>query len=102
MAYGFVMDIPAPIEFYDALHAEIGRRSGGAPDGMLLHLGRATDGGFEVIEVWQSKEQCDRFNADVVGPSLAQLTGGGRPGTEPTVEEFEPRGLIVPSAALAV
>ena len=24
MAYGFVMDVPAPIEFYDALHAEIG------------------------------------------------------------------------------
>lgn len=99
MAYGYVMDVPAPIEFYDAMHAEIERRSAGVADGMLLHVGRATDGGFQVIEIWESKEQCDRFNADVVGPALAELTGGLPPG-EPTVEEFEPRGLVIPAAAI--
>ena len=34
MAYGYVMDVPAPIQFYDALHAEIGRRSSGRADGL--------------------------------------------------------------------
>jgi hypothetical protein len=95
VAYGYVMDVPAPIEFYDAMHAEIERRSAGVAEGMLLHVGRATDGGFQVIEIWESKEQCDRFNADVVGPALAQLTGGQPPPAEPTREEFEPRGLII-------
>jgi hypothetical protein len=101
MSYGYVMDVPAPIEFYDALHAEINRRSAGRSDGLLLHLGRATGGGFQVLEIWETKEQCDRFNADVVGPALAQLTGGQPPG-EPAVEEFEPRGLIIPGAAVMV
>jgi hypothetical protein len=101
MTYGFVMDVPAPIALYDALHAELGRRDTGVGRGMLLHLGRATPTGFQVIEVWESKEQCERFTAEVVGPALAQLSGG-QPPMEPAMEEFEPRGLIVPSASVAV
>ena len=100
MAYGDVMDIAAPIEFYDALHAEIGRRGGG--DGLLVHIGRPTPDGFQVLEIWESKEQWDRFNSEVVGPALAELSGGQPPPSEPMVVEFEPRGLIVPSAAVAV
>jgi hypothetical protein len=102
MAYGFVMDVPAPIEFYDALHAEVRRRSRDGGDGLLVHVGRATSGGFQVMEIWESKEQCDRFNAEVVGPALAQLSDGQAPPVEPAMDEFEPRGLIVPSAAVAV
>jgi hypothetical protein len=102
MTYGFVMDVPAPIELYDALHAEVTHRDTGAGRGMLLHLGRATPTGFQVIEVWESKERCERFNAEVVGPALAQLSGGQPPPMEPAMEEFEPRGLIVPSASVAV
>jgi hypothetical protein len=100
MTYGFAMDVPGPIEFYDALHAEIDRRSAGRADGLLFHLGRATGGGFQVLEIWESKEHCDRFNAEVVGPALASLTGGQPPPGEPAVEEFEPRGLIIPGAAV--
>ena len=100
MTYGFAMDVAAPIEFYDALHAEIGRRSGGAAEGMLLHVGRATPSGFQVTEVWESKEQWDRFATEVVGPALAELTGGQV--REPEVEGFEPRGLIVPAARVLV
>jgi hypothetical protein len=101
MVYGIVLDVPAPIEFYDALHAAIGRRGGHAPDGLLLHVGRATDGGFQVMEVWESEEQCDRFNADVVGPSLAELSDR-QPTEGPEVATFEPRGLIIPAASLLV
>ena len=98
MAYGFVMDVPAPIEFYDALHAEIGRRDTGESYGMLLHVGRATSGGFQVLEIWESKEQRERFNAEVLEPALAQLSGGQPAPMQPAVEEFEPRGLVVPAA----
>jgi len=102
MAYGFVMDVPAQIDFYDALHAEIGRRTTGGVDGMLLHVGRETRGGFQVIEVWESKELYDRFTAEILGPALAHLTGGQSPPVEPAMEEFEPRGLIVPAAHVVV
>jgi hypothetical protein len=102
MAYGLVMDVPAPIEFYDALHAEIGRRTTGGVDGMLLHVGRETRGGFQVTEVWESKELYDRFSAEILGPALAHLSGGQSPPVEPAMEEFDPRGLIVPAAHVVV
>jgi hypothetical protein len=102
MTYAFVMDVPAPIEFYDALHAEIGRRTPGGVEGFLLHVGRATRTGFQVVEAWESKEQFDRFNAEILGPVLAELSGGRPLPAEPSLEEFEPRGLIIPSAQVAV
>jgi hypothetical protein len=102
MAYGFVMDVQAPIEFYDAVHAEVGRRSAGGADGLLLHVGRATGDGYHVLEIWESKEKCDRFFAEVVGPAVASVSDGQAPPGDPVMEEFEPRGLIIPSAAIAV
>jgi|1185.fasta_scaffold146912_1 hypothetical protein len=102
MTYAFVMDVPAPIEFYDALHAEIARRTPGGVEGILLHIGRATRTGFQVIEVWKAKEEFDRFNAETLGPVLAELSGGQPSAAQPALEEFEPRGLIIPSAQLAV
>jgi hypothetical protein len=100
MTYGFVMDVPAPIEAYEAMHAEIGRRTTGPVEGLLLHLGRATPSGFQIIELWESKEQYVRYDAELVQPVIAEMSGGQAPPDEPTVEEFEPRGLIIPSAAL--
>lgn len=97
MAYGFVMDVPAPIEAYEALHAEINRRITGPVEGLLVHVGRATDRGFQIIEVWDSKEHFQHYDAEFVQPVVAELTHG-RPMGEPAVEEFEPRGLVVPSA----
>ncbi len=102
MTLGLVMKVPAPTEFYDALHSEGGRRSAGGADGLLLHVGRVTDDGFEVLEIWESKEKCDRFFAEVVGPAVSSVSGGQAPPGEPVMEEFEPRGLIIPSAVIAV
>jgi len=102
MTYGFVMDVPAPIDFYDAVHAEMRRRTPDGVDGLLLHVCRQTPGGFQIIEVWESKELSDRANAEIVGPAIAQLAGGQPPAQEPSTEEFEPRGLIVPAASIAV
>jgi hypothetical protein len=102
MTYGFVMDVPAPIEFYDAMHAEIGRRTPNGVEGLLLHVCRPTQGGFQVIEVWETKEQCDRSNAEVVGPALAHLSEGRPQPPAPPTQDFEPRGLVIPSAHVNV
>jgi hypothetical protein len=102
MAYGIVIDVPAPIEFYDALHAEIGRRTAGRADGLLLHVGRETGTGFQITEVWESREVFERFSDEILGPAMADLSGGRPASGEPTVEGFEPRGLIVPAANVVV
>jgi hypothetical protein len=102
MTYGFVMDVPAPIQFYDALHAELARRTSGAVDGLLVHVARPTAAGFQVMEVWESKDLCDRYTAELVNPVLADLSGGQPPPADPAIEEFEPRGLVVPAAHVFV
>jgi hypothetical protein len=71
--YGIISTIPAPVEMYDAVHGEILRRFG-AFDGLLVHIGRTTTDGFQVVEVWESKEHYDRANTDHVFP-LMQGTG---------------------------
>ena len=90
------MTVRAPIERYDLVHAEVGKQPA---NGLIAHIGRAVDGGFQIIEVWESKELCDRFNADVVGPVVGKLTAG-QPVSEPVVEEFDVRGLGIPAAGI--
>ncbi|WP_116451434.1 hypothetical protein [Blastococcus litoris] len=99
MTYGFVMDVPAPVQFYDVLHAELARRTSGVVvEGLLLHVARQTVAGFQIVEVWESKELCDRYTAELVNPVIAELSGGSPMPMAPAIEEFEPRGLVVPAA----
>jgi hypothetical protein len=98
--YGVLSRVPAPIQAYDAAHAEVGRRSQGEVDGLLVHIGRATEDGFEVVEVWQSREHFERFNRDVVNPVMAELSPGPPPAPGQGYTEFDVRGLIIPSAGI--
>jgi len=94
MTYAFTVRVPMPIEAYDASHAEILRAVGDEPvDGMILHMARTVADGFEILEIWQSREQADRFNREVVGPALERI-GVPTDGPEPQVEEFEPRVVM--------
>ena len=102
MTHGLVIHFPAPIEFYDAVHAEIGRRVTGGVDGILLHVGRPTNGGCQVIEIWDSKAKCDPFFAEVFWPAVDSVARDQASQAKPAMEEFVPRGLVVPSAAIAV
>ena len=40
--YGVITTVPAPVEMYDGMHAEMIRRAGTSIDGLLVHVGRAT------------------------------------------------------------
>ena len=48
--YGVTTTVLAPVEMYDGMHAEMTRRNGPSVDGLLVHVGRATPDGFEVLE----------------------------------------------------
>jgi hypothetical protein len=98
--YGVLSRVPAPVEMYDALHAEVLRRGEGQGDGLLFHVARATDDGFEIVEVWESREHFERFNRDVVGPVMADLVPGPPPTPGQGYDEFEVRGLVLPSAGI--
>ncbi len=102
MTLGVVIDVSAPAETYDVVHAAMLEQLGPTTvDGLLVHLARATEDGFQVVEVWESAEARDRASREVVGPAAARaLQGGEIPGQR--VTEFEVRGLVLPRAGVAV
>jgi hypothetical protein len=73
--YGVITTVPAPVGMYDGMHAEMIKRAGTSVDGLLVHVGRATTDGFQIVEVWESKEHYDRANTDIVFPLMRELAG---------------------------
>lgn len=88
---------------YDALHPEITRQLDGAVEGLLVHVARPTADGFQVLEVWESRSHFDRYNDEIVLPTMARMAAG-RPGPAPqqTVQEFEVRGLVLAEGKVLV
>jgi hypothetical protein len=97
--YGYTMHVPAPIETYHAIHEAVGEVVGehGGGEGLVLHLAYATDRGFDLTEVWESKEQLDAFNHDVFPQAMARA-GVQMDGPEPETLEFEPAAVMAPRA----
>jgi hypothetical protein len=101
--YRVITTIPAPVEMYDALHAEWLKRVGATVDGLLVHIGRTATDGFQTLEVWQSKEHYDRANTDIVFPLMRELAGDEPPTpTEPATETFDVHGLVIPSGNILI
>ena len=99
--YSFTIDVPAPIEAYDALHRALVAETGGQVPGLLAHLGRATEGGFQVIEVWQDEATYRRFDAEIVAPMMERFAQGHEAATLPVVP-FDLRGFIVAGDPIVV
>ena len=101
--YGVTITVPAPVEMYDGMHAEMIRRAGTSVDGLLVHVGRATPDGFEVLEVWESKEHCDRANTEIVVPVMRELLGDQPAGPmEQATDVFEVHGLVIPRGDILI
>src|SRR4051794_312353 len=56
---------------YDALHERI--MESGSIEGFLLHAAGFTGHGFRIFEVWETREQFDRFVKERLMPSCATL-----------------------------
>ena len=101
MTWAVTMDVPEPVELYDAVHRALLERTGGVVDGLLVHLARQTGEGFQVVEVWESREDFERYSAEVVGPLATEVLQGRS--RRPTVATpFDVRGLVLPRVGVAV
>jgi hypothetical protein len=96
--YGYILRAQQPIDTYHVLHAEIADIVGsGDPVGLLVHFAYATARGYDMVEVWESKDQFDTFTRDVVSQAFERL-GISLDGTRPEMVEFEPVEVITPPA----
>jgi len=71
--YAFEQDVPIDAAVYARITDGLGATP---PDGLLAHIAlERADGHLYYLDVWQSREDCDRFTDErlhaVVGPVLA-------------------------------
>jgi hypothetical protein len=100
MTWAMRMDVAAPVEMYEAMHAELLRTVDSAVDGLLLHLACPTPTGFQIVEVWESRELYEHHSAQLVAPVMARALDG-KPPPATVLEEIDLRGLMLPSAGVA-
>lgn len=73
---------------YDQVLVLVDKAVRNAP-GFVLHTSHAVDGGWRVIEVWESKAQADAFYVAHIVPLLP-------PGIRPKRRYQELHGLVLP------
>ena len=74
MAIALVMEFPGGTqEQYDKVMKSLGLdRSDEPPRGALLHLAGPTDKGWEVVDVWESRADFDRFLREELGRATGE------------------------------
>ena len=59
-------------EQYDTIHSHIGLDQN-PPEGMIFHSAGPIDGGWGVIDFWESREAFDRFAQSRLQPAMQEL-----------------------------
>ena len=68
MAIGVIIDAPGGTQAqYDAVLADVGAH---LPAELLVHAAGPHEGGFVLVDVWESPEALDRFMAQRLRPAL--------------------------------
>ena len=70
-------------EQFDALNAAVDP-VGNPPAGMIFHSSGPVDGGWLVIDFWESRDAFDRFTAERIIPAMAASGASAHP----EIEEF--------------
>lgn len=66
---------PMGAEQYDELDARVDPLRN-RPDGMLYHTaGPSPNGGWRILDIWESRAHFDRFFAETVQPAMVELLG---------------------------
>jgi hypothetical protein len=73
---------------FDAMDQAVGSEP---PAGLIFHASGPVDGGWQVIDFWESREQFEQFIAERVGPAMAQA--GAAP---PQISEFHVHEYLKP------
>ncbi len=81
-------------EQYEATHSHMDV-SGNPPDGLIFHAAGPVEGGWGVIDFWESREQFDRFVSGRLQPAVGELGERAFPGA-PDIREFPVHNITKP------
>jgi hypothetical protein len=79
---------------YDAISRRLQDSGAIPPEGCHLHCTGWTGHGFQIIEIWDSREQFDRFLADHVMPLVMEMEGANQ--QAPEITSYELHSLMTP------
>jgi heme-degrading monooxygenase HmoA len=89
MAVAMILEVPGfTAETYGSVMEHLDWYERDLPEGFVSHYACATDGGWYVFDVWESREDFERFLHERLGPALAAATGGSPPSVEPRFLEI--------------
>ena len=84
MAYATLMEFGVDLD----THIKIGEFVGDAPvKGLILHAGGPSEHGVHSLDIWETKEDSERFFTDRMVPALQQMGIEGGPPL--SVQEFD-------------
>jgi hypothetical protein len=98
MAFCLTQDFPAQgsdrsTTNYDAMHARLAPLAGEAAGFIAHSAGWTDDGGFRIVEFWESREDCDAFMRDHVMPAVQEVIGEGA--AMPTTTAYDLHSLVL-------
>jgi hypothetical protein len=71
-------------EMYDAVNDRINAEAT-PPAGLIVHTSGATEGGWRIVDVWESAEQFERFSEERVRPAV--IAWAEESGAEPVMPD---------------
>ncbi len=96
MAIVMIVQPPVSRETYEAVSAKVDAE-GNPPPGLILHCAGDVDGKLQIIEVWESEEQSQRFGEERLGPAIAEVAGADGPSREEAiVMSYEVHTVVAP------
>jgi quinol monooxygenase YgiN len=81
-------------ENYDAIRERLRSEGKVAPDGLLVHTAGFDGDTFRILEVWESKEQHDRFVDETLMPIV--MSTADETAQPPEMREYELHGFARP------
>jgi hypothetical protein len=83
MAVGLRIKLPGVTEQdFEAIDKAIGRD---VPDGLIFHASGPIEGGWGVLDFWESRQHFDKFITERVMPAMTEQ---GITGAAPDIHEF--------------
>ena len=81
-------------EIYEAVNEKLGVDDD-VPDGLIAHAAGDAGGQWEIVEVWESREQAERFDAERLIPAIEAVMGGPPP-ADSAPRSYDAQRVILP------
>jgi hypothetical protein len=82
-------------DVYDRINTEAGVDEN-TPSGLVFHCAGEVDGKWQILDVWESQADAQRFDEERLLPAIEKVMGMRPPGPPPGQQNYELHRVIKP------